>query len=261
MPPLQQQVTSTNSYNYLLFLPDGLRPAGGDRNETQQLLLPTILFLHGAGERGSNLDDVKKQGVAKIVEQQPEFPFIVISPQCPLGEYWNVERLSALLDEVMFGDKLFSRRGCANGFEGDAPNVANAQRLAENTAIPSPQSGYASYSVDADRVYLTGLSMGGYGTWHFAAAQPQRFAAIAPICGGGNPQAVRKLKNLPVWAFHGAKDNVVPLSESEIMVLELKACGGNVKFTVYPEADHDSWTQTYDNPELYEWFLQHQRQQ
>ncbi|MEH1933698.1 MAG: prolyl oligopeptidase family serine peptidase [Nostoc sp.] len=227
MPPLQRQVTSTNSYNYLLFLPDGLRPDRGDRNEIQQPLFPTILFLHGAGERGSNLDDVKKQGVAKIVEQQPDFPFIVISPQCPRGEYWNIERLSALLDEAM--------------------------------SLDSPESGYAPY-VDPDRVYLTGLSMGGYGTWHLAAAQPQRFAAIAPICGGGNPQAARKLKNLPVWAFHGAKDNVVPLSASEIMVFALKARDGNVKFTVYPEAAHDSWTQTYNNPELYEWFLQHQRQ-
>jgi predicted peptidase len=101
--------------------------------------------------------------------------------------------------------------------------------------------------------------MGGYGTWHLAAAQPQRFAAIAPICGGGNPTQAPKLKNLPVWAFHGAKDDVVPLSESEIMVSALQGCGGNVKFTVYPEAKHDSWTQTYNNPELYQWFLQHRR--
>ncbi|MFS0518275.1 prolyl oligopeptidase family serine peptidase [Nostoc sp. UIC 10607] len=234
MPPLQRQVTSSDSYNYLLFLPGGVHPDGGDgvpptvgdvydglrlRNETQELLLPTILFLHGAGERGSNLDNVKRHGVAKIVEQQSDFPFIVISPQCPQGEYWNVKRLGTLLDEVI-----------------------------------------ASYPVDPNRVYLTGLSMGGYGTWHLAAVQPERFAAIAPICGGGNPQAARKLKNLPVWAFHGAKDNVVPLSESEIMVSALKACDGNVKFTVYPEANHDSWTQTYNNPELYEWFLRHQRQ-
>ncbi|MCC5655903.1 prolyl oligopeptidase family serine peptidase [Nostoc sp. XA010] len=225
MPPLQRQVSSTDSYNYLLFLPDGVHGDAGDvyeglrlRTQRQQLLLPTILFLHGAGQRGSNLDDVKKYGVAKIVEEQADFPFIVISPQSPRGEYWNVERLGILLDQVI-----------------------------------------ASYPVDPDRVYLTGLSMGGYGTWHLAAAQPERFAAIAPICGGGNPQAARNLKNLPVWAFHGAKDNVVPLSESEIMVSALKARDGNVKFTVYPEAKHDSWTQTYNNPELYNWFLQHQR--
>ncbi|MEH2072656.1 MAG: prolyl oligopeptidase family serine peptidase [Nostoc sp.] len=211
MSSTQLQVTSTHSYNYLLFLPD--------RNGLPQPLLPTILFLHGAGERGSNLDEVKNHGVAKIVEEQPDFPFIVISPQCPRGQYWSVKRLSVLLDEVI-----------------------------------------ASYPVDLDRIYLTGLSMGGYGTWHLAAVQPQIFAAIAPICGGGKPTQAPNLKNLPVWAFHGAKDDIVPLSESEIMVSALQACGGNVKFTVYPEAEHDSWTQTYNNPELYQWFLQHRRQ-
>lgn len=218
MQPLQQKITSTDSYNYLLFLPSGLHQ-DVSRNETQNPLLPTILSLHGSGERGSYLNHVKKHGVAKVVEQQPDFPFVVISPQCPRGEYWNIERLSTLLDEVT-----------------------------------------ASYPVDPDRVYLTGFSMGGYGTWHLAAAQPERFAAIAPICGGGNPAQSHKLKSLPVWAFHGAKDNVVPLSESEIMVSALKAHDGNVKFTVYPEADHDSWTQTYNNPELYEWFSQYRRQ-
>ena len=227
IPSTQQQVTSNDSYNYLLFLPDGLGSNGSDvydglrlRNKTQQPLLPTILYLHGSGERGSNLDNVKKHGVAQIVEKQPDFPFIVISPQCPRGEDWNVERLNYLLDQVI-----------------------------------------SSCPVDPDRVYLTGLSMGGYGTWHLAAAQPQRFAAIAPICGGGNPEVAHQFKNLPVWAFHGLKDRVVALSESEIMVSALKAHNNNVKFTVYPEADHDSWTQTYNNPELYEWFLQHRRQQ
>jgi predicted peptidase len=102
------------------------------------------------------------------------------------------------------------------------------------------------YPIDQNRIYLTGLSMGGYGTWHLAAAEPQRFAAIAPVCGGGNTLQAEHLKNLPVWTFHGARDHVVPLSASEKMVAALKACGGNVRFTVYPEADHDSWTQTYE---------------
>ena len=104
--------------------------------------------------------------------------------------------------------------------------------------------------------------MGGYGTWHLAAAQPDRFAAIAPICGGGLwyegfPEKVCVLEKVPVWAFHGAKDPSVPLEESAKMVRALEACGGNVRFTVYPDATHDSWTETYDNPELYEWFLSH----
>ena len=207
----QRQILNTNSYNYLLFLPKS--------NEAQEFRLPMILFLHGAGERGSNLEDLKRIGVAKIVEEQPDFPFIVVSPQCPRGERWSVNLLSALLDDVM-----------------------------------------AQYHVDPDRVYLTGLSMGGYGTWHLAAAQPDRFAAIAPICGGGKPDEAYRLKNLPVWAFHGARDRIVPLSESEEMVQALKKCGANnVKFTVYPQADHDSWTQTYNNLMLYDWFLQHQR--
>jgi predicted peptidase len=101
--------------------------------------------------------------------------------------------------------------------------------------------------------------MGGYGSWKLAKLYPERFAAVAPICGGGDPGQADRLKDIPIWVFHGAKDPVVPLSESERMVEALKAVGGNVRFTVYPDAEHDSWTQTYDNPELYEWFLQQRR--
>ncbi len=115
------------------------------------------------------------------------------------------------------------------------------------------------YRVDPDRVYLTGLSMGGYGTWALAAAHPEKFAAIAPICGGGNPADAPKLAKLPIWVFHGAKDNTVPLKRSEEMVEAIKAAGGNPKFTVYPEAGHDSWTVTYDNPEFYTWLLAQKR--
>jgi len=117
----------------------------------------------------------------------------------------------------------------------------------------------SKYRVDTDRVYLTGLSMGGYGTWALAAAHPERFAAIVPICGGGNPATAKRLKHLPVWVFHGARDPVVPVANSEAMVKALKEAGADVKFTVYPEAGHDSWTPTYDNPELYDWLLKHRR--
>lgn len=211
MHSAQRQVISNHSYNYLLFLPN--------YDVVKEQLLPTIIFLHGSGERGSNLEDVKRHGVAKVIEKQSDFPFITISPQCPKDKDWLVNKLSILLYEVL-----------------------------------------AAYPIDSDRIYLTGLSMGGYGTWNWSATEPHRFAAIAPVCGGGKPQDALKLKNLPVWTFHGARDNIVPLSESEDMVAALQACGGNVKFTVYPEAEHDSWTQTYNNPELYKWFLQHQRQ-
>lgn len=115
------------------------------------------------------------------------------------------------------------------------------------------------YRVDKDRVYVTGLSMGGFGTWSLAAAHPEKFAAIAPICGGGDPADARVLAKLPIWVFHGAKDTSVPLKKSEEMVKAIKAVGGNPRFTVYPEAGHDAWTETYNNPEFYDWLLAQKR--
>ena len=117
----------------------------------------------------------------------------------------------------------------------------------------------ANYRVDEDRLYVTGLSGGGSAAWNLAMEYPHRFAAIAPICGRGIPEGAHRIKHLPVWVFHGAKDKLRPVKASEDMVTALKAVGGNVKFTVYPEAGHDAWTQTYDNPELYEWLLSHER--
>ena len=183
---------------------------------------PLILFLHGMGERGDDFDLLKKHGIPKIVETKDGFPFIAVSPQCPADSFWQVQvdALNALLDEVV-----------------------------------------ATYAVDENRIYLTGLSMGGAGTWSVASAYPERFAAIAPICGStfmarGFPHS---LKNVPVWAFHGAKDDVVPIRHSENAVGALKAIGGDARLTIYPEARHDSWTETYNNPELYRWFLGHTR--
>jgi len=180
---------------------------------------PLILFLHGAGECGNDLAKVKIHGPPKIVETKKDFPFIVVSPQSP------------------------SRRVAWNP---DALNV-----LLDNII--------SHYKVDRDRIYLTGLSMGGYGTWALAGTSPERFAAIVPICGGGDPADARRLKDLPTWVFHGAKDDAVPLARSEEMVKALREAGGNVKFTVYPEVGHDSWTETYNNPKLYEWLLQQKR--
>jgi predicted peptidase len=117
----------------------------------------------------------------------------------------------------------------------------------------------SQYRVDKDRIYLTGLSMGGYGTWALAAAYPERFAAIVPICGGGRTEDAKRLKDLPIWVFHGAKDRAVPLARSKAMVEAIKKAGGDPKLTVYPDAGHDSWTETYNNPKLYEWLLQHKR--
>ncbi|MCH7939464.1 MAG: dienelactone hydrolase family protein [Candidatus Marinimicrobia bacterium] len=112
----------------------------------------------------------------------------------------------------------------------------------------------ANYAVDADRVYLTGLSMGGAGAWQLAIEYPRRFAALAPICGWGEPLLAGRLKELPVWAFHGARDTVVPVTASERMVTAINNAAGQALLTIYPDANHDSWTVTYANDELYEWF-------
>ncbi|HVO37644.1 MAG TPA: prolyl oligopeptidase family serine peptidase [Spirochaetia bacterium] len=113
--------------------------------------------------------------------------------------------------------------------------------------------------IDSRRVYLTGFSMGGYGTWRTAAAYPEVFAAIAPVCGGGDPETAPRLTRVPVWAFHGALDENVPLSESRQMVDAVKRDGGRARLTIYPDLEHDSWTRTYKNPKLYAWFLAHKK--
>jgi predicted peptidase len=117
----------------------------------------------------------------------------------------------------------------------------------------------SQFRIDPERVYLTGISLGGYGTWRTAVEYPHRFAAIAPICGGGDPDKAAAIKDLPVWAFHGAKDPVINIAESEEMINALRNIGGNVKFTVYPDGGHDVWSETYEKPELYDWFLTHKR--
>ena len=119
----------------------------------------------------------------------------------------------------------------------------------------------ARYRVDEGKLYVTGLSMGGTGTWHLALGHPYRFAAIAPICGVGDPGRAARIKHLPVWVFHGARDETIPPGHSEDMVDALEHYGGNVRLTMYPDAGHDSWTETYNNPELYEWFLGHRKHQ
>lgn len=115
------------------------------------------------------------------------------------------------------------------------------------------------FRVDEDRIYVTGLSGGGTATWNLALEYPRRFAAIAPICGRGIPEGAKRIKHLPAWVFHGARDRLRPVRASEEMVEALRAVGGNVRFTVYPDAGHDSWTETYNNPEFYEWLLAQKR--
>jgi predicted peptidase len=111
------------------------------------------------------------------------------------------------------------------------------------------------HPVDKNRIYLTGLSMGGYAVWDLAMENPDRFAAIAPVCAAGSKERVSLLRDVPVWAFHGAKDDIVPVEEANSIIKELLTSGGDARITIYPEGDHDAWTETYNNPELYNWFL------
>jgi predicted peptidase len=201
----EREITIKVTMKYLLYL-----PADYDKKESW----PLMLFLHGAGERGDNLDAVKIHGPPKLIAAGKQFPFIVVSPQCPKDKWWDLKDLKALLDEIE-----------------------------------------KKYKVDKNRIYLTGLSMGGFGTWAWAAEEPRRFAAIVPICGGGDPEKAALYAHLPIWVFHGGKDPVVKIEQSEKMVEALKKSGSNVKFTVYPDAGHDSWTEAYNDPKLYEWLL------
>ena len=179
---------------------------------------PLILFLHGMGERGDDLELVKIHGIPKIVKTQKDFPFIAVSPQCPTEYVWRDRKMLQAVESLIL-------------------------KIIKN------------YRIDKTRVYVTGLSMGGYGTWALAARRPDLFAAAVPICGGGDPAIVNVLKNLPIWVFHGGLDKVVLPEESEKMIRALEKAGGKVHYTLYPEAYHDSWTETYDNPALYDWML------
>jgi predicted peptidase len=175
-----------------------------------------VLFLHGAGERGSDIEIINRNGPPRLVEEGRDFPFILVSPQCPDRSIWDNKLLIWLLDYIE-----------------------------------------SNYNVDKNREYLTGLSMGGHATWSLAIQNPERFAAIMPVSGRGYPQDVYILKDVPVWVFHGQKDDIVPISDAQKMVDALEKAGGNVKFTIYTEAGHDAWTETYNNPEIYDWLLSH----
>jgi predicted peptidase len=203
------RLSKTFRLNYHLHVPEQAK-------RSPQEKWPAILFLHGLGESGDEPSAVLREGLPPFAAQHPDFPFIVIAPQCPWNTWWP--ELADWLDELL--------RRCGS-------------------TLP----------IDHQRLYLTGLSMGGFGSWYLGSLWPQRFAAVVPICGGGLvfhgfPARVQRLKETPVWAFHGAKDDVVPLAESQRLVEALRECGGKVQCTVYPDAAHDSWTETYNNPEL-----------
>jgi predicted peptidase len=180
---------------------------------------PVILFLHGAGERG---DDGLKQsevGIGSAIRMDPDrFPALVVMPQCKTGKHWADEMADYALNAL---DETLKH-----------------------------------YSVDKNRLYLTGLSMGGYGSWTIATLHPDMFAAVVPICGGGDPeQAAQKLKDEPIWVFHGGADPTAPVEQSHRMVDALKAAGSSVKYTEYPGVGHNSWDRAYSEKDLTDWLF------
>lgn len=178
--------------------------------------LPLIVALHGAGERGDDFSKLSVHGIAKYIEAGMEIPAVVIAPQCPSEFIWNL--ITVELKELI------------------------------DYAVEA-------YGIDIERISLTGLSMGGYGTWEMGMSYPGFFSALAPICGGGVSWRVALIGKTPVWAFHGDADNIVPPNNSYEMCDRLKASGGNVKLTVFHGVAHNSWEPAYEDTTLINWLV------
>jgi predicted peptidase len=205
-------------HKYVLFVPHDYK---SDKSR------PLILFLHGAGERGTDGKRPSQVGIGPAIRKlEKTFPFITVMPQAedPKKGSWRAE-----------GDD--AKRALAI--------VAEVEK---------------EYKVDAERKYLTGLSMGGYGTWSIAVTHPKMFAAIAPVCGGGDPKRAAEIARLPCWCFHGDADKAVPVTRSREMIEALKAAGGMPKYDEYAGVGHNSWDKAYGTAELWPWLLSHKVQ-
>lgn len=201
---------------YLQYLPEGYGDGGKQ--------WPLVLMLHGAGERGADLNQLKGNGLVYEVEQGRAFPFVLVAPQCPAEDWWSsqqqVASLKALLDHLL-----------------------------------------ETNQIDRSRVYLTGLSMGGTGAWRLAMEFPEYFAALLPICGRGDASRywATRIKHIPIWAFHGDADDIVPVETTRSLMESLRAVGAEPKYTEYPGVNHNAWSATYSNPEVIEWMLNQRR--
>ena len=178
---------------------------------------PLILFLHGSGETGKDGERQVRVGLGPVIKQRARtFPFFALFPQAQ-KHTWQA-------------------------------GSQQARRALDILALVERR-----YRIDAKRVYLTGLSMGGFGTWSLAEKYPQRWAAIVPICGGGDPRQAAKIKDIPCWCFHGDADPAVKVEKSRAMIAALAKAGGQPKYTEYPGVGHASWVRAYATPELYAW--------
>lgn len=198
---------------------------------------PLVLFLHGAGERGNDNAKQLVHGAKEFLkpENRKKYPCFVVAPQCPSGSWWSA------------GTRENLRTFREKPHEPIRMTLDVLDQLCRE------------FPVDKNRIYITGLSMGGYATWDLISRKPDLFAAAAPVCGGGDTAKAGVISKLPIWAFHGDADKAVPVAQSRSMIAAIEKAGGKPKYTEYPGVGHDSWTRTYANPEFFAWLFEQHR--
>lgn len=210
-----------------------LKPAGYDAAHGPY---PLLIFLHGAGERGTDNRLQLTHGKPFMRKAAAEYGSFVLAPQCPPDGIWSgrhwTEKSHVLSKEPPRQMRLL---------------VELLEKLQKD------------YPIDSDRLYIMGLSMGGFGTWDIIQRYPQRFTAAAPICGGGDEESAAHIVSVPIWVFHGDADAAVPVARSREMIKALKSAGGKPRYSEYPGVGHNSWTQAFNEPELLKWMFEQRR--
>lgn len=208
------------------------------RDYDPQKHYPLVLFYHGAGERGADNHVQWRNGVEifQKAENREKFPCFVIAPQCPAGKQWV---------NVPWGD------------DSEIQPAEPSRQLKLSLAIL--KSVEHEFSIDANRLYVAGLSMGGFATWDVITRYPDLFAAAVPVCGGGDEKQAAKIKDLPIWAFHGSADTTVKTIRSRNMIAAIKEAGGNPKYTEYPGVGHGSWVPAFKEPQLLTWMFEQKK--
>lgn len=203
-----------------------------------QQTFPLVIFLHGAGERGND-NEVQIKHITELFlndRNRTDHPCYVVAPQCPKGEMWA-------------------------RYDGDVATMKLRKKptKAMSLVIAMIDSVLEKYPIDRSRIYITGVSMGGFGTWDLISRYPEKFAAAIPICGGGDAAMAAKIKTVPIWAFHGAKDKIVSPDHSRKMINAIRESGGDANYTEYPEVEHNSWVKAYKDPALPEWLFRQKK--
>ncbi len=211
-----------------------LRPL--DTSPSQRV--PMVVFLHGAGERGIDNDKQLVHGMADFasVDVRQKYPCFVIAPQCPEDDQW-----------------------VATPWSADAHTMPKTPTKSLQLTLELISQLQSEFPIDKQRIYITGLSMGGFGVWDALQRHPDLFAAAVPICGGGDNALADKIAHIPIWAFHGEADTAVKPLRSRDMIAALQAAGGMPRYTEYPGVGHNSWAPTYANRDMFAWLFAQKR--